>query len=132
MGEAILVLGGTRSGKSRLAETLAGARPPVTFVATATVEPDDPEMAARIARHRASRPEGWTTLEAPRDLAYGRDHATDEASAGFDVAGSDARHELELVGVVRSGCISTRRHRNQAIEASGRCLCAQGSTSSSR
>jgi adenosylcobinamide kinase / adenosylcobinamide-phosphate guanylyltransferase len=68
MGEAILVLGGTRSGKSRLAETLAGARPPVTYVATATVDPDDAELAARVARHRAGRPEGWATLEVPRDL----------------------------------------------------------------
>ena len=69
MGEAILVLGGTRSGKSRLAESLAGARPPVMYVATATVDPDDAEWAARVARHRAGRPAGWTTLEAPRDVS---------------------------------------------------------------
>lgn len=68
MGEAILVLGGTRSGKSRLAEALAGSCPPVTYVATATVDPDDSEMATRIAHHRDGRPESWTTLEAPRDL----------------------------------------------------------------
>jgi adenosylcobinamide kinase/adenosylcobinamide-phosphate guanylyltransferase len=68
MGESILILGGARSGKSRLAETLANAQGPVTFVATATVAEDDPEMAARIARHQADRPESWTTLEVPRDL----------------------------------------------------------------
>lgn len=68
MGETILVLGGARSGKSRLAARLAADREPVTLVATATVEPDDAEMAARIARHRAERPPRWATIEAPRDL----------------------------------------------------------------
>jgi adenosylcobinamide kinase/adenosylcobinamide-phosphate guanylyltransferase len=68
MGETILVLGGSRSGKSGLAARLAVERGPVTFVATATVDPDDPEMASRVARHRADRPADWTTLEVPRDL----------------------------------------------------------------
>jgi adenosylcobinamide kinase/adenosylcobinamide-phosphate guanylyltransferase len=68
MGETILVLGGSRSGKSQLAARLADERGPVTFVATAVVDPADPEMTARIARHYADRPEGWTTLEVPRDL----------------------------------------------------------------
>jgi adenosylcobinamide kinase/adenosylcobinamide-phosphate guanylyltransferase len=68
MGESILVLGGSRSGKSRLAARLAGELPPVTFVATATVDGGDLEMAARVAQHRAERPAGWTTREVPRDL----------------------------------------------------------------
>lgn len=68
MGESILVLGGTRSGKSRLAERLAAESAPVTYVATATVDPSDPEMVARIARHRADRPAGWMTREVSRDL----------------------------------------------------------------
>ncbi len=68
MGETILVLGGSRSGKSRLAARLAGERPPVTFLATATVDPADSEMSARVARHRAERPAGWTTCAVPRDL----------------------------------------------------------------
>jgi adenosylcobinamide kinase/adenosylcobinamide-phosphate guanylyltransferase len=68
MGETILVLGGTRSGKSRLAERLAGERPPVAYVATATLDPTDPEMTARIARHRAGRPASWATHEVARDL----------------------------------------------------------------
>jgi adenosylcobinamide kinase/adenosylcobinamide-phosphate guanylyltransferase len=68
MGEMILVLGGSRSGKSRLAASLADEREPVIFVATATVDPADSEMAARVARHCADRPVGWRTLEVPRDL----------------------------------------------------------------
>jgi len=68
MGETILILGGARSGKSRMAAELAEARFPVTYVATATVDESDPEMVARIARHRAGRPESWSTLEVPRNL----------------------------------------------------------------
>ena len=58
-GETILVLGGARSGKSRLAERLAGEQPPVTYLATATVDPTDAEMVDRVARHRSGgRPTG--------------------------------------------------------------------------
>lgn len=68
MGESILIVGGSRSGKSRLAGRLAEAQPPITFVATATRDPGELEMAARIDRHRADRPPDWTTHEVPRDL----------------------------------------------------------------
>lgn len=64
----LFVLGGARSGKSRLAqhraEALAGRH---IFVATA--EAYDDEMRDRIARHRADRDARWSTVEAPRDLA---------------------------------------------------------------
>jgi adenosylcobinamide kinase/adenosylcobinamide-phosphate guanylyltransferase len=68
MGETILVLGGSRSGKSRLAGRLAAEREPVTFVATAWPDSSDAEMLSRIEKHRAARPAAWATREVPRDL----------------------------------------------------------------
>ena len=58
----VLVLGGTRSGKTAVAQRIAAALPaPVTYVATGVVTDDG--MAARVAAHRAARPAGWTTCE---------------------------------------------------------------------
>ncbi len=63
-----LILGGARSGKSALAERLAvESGHEVIYIATA--EAGDGEMAARIARHRADRPEQWHTVEEPLALA---------------------------------------------------------------
>ncbi|MFL6237979.1 MAG: bifunctional adenosylcobinamide kinase/adenosylcobinamide-phosphate guanylyltransferase [Actinomycetes bacterium] len=59
----VLVLGGARSGKSREAERRLLAEPEVTYVATALEVPDDGEWAARLAAHRARRPEHWRTVE---------------------------------------------------------------------
>ncbi|HEY5795530.1 MAG TPA: bifunctional adenosylcobinamide kinase/adenosylcobinamide-phosphate guanylyltransferase [Bosea sp. (in: a-proteobacteria)] len=62
-----LVLGGARSGKSRHAETLIEALPP-PWIYVATAQAWDDEMRARIAEHRARRPEHWITIDAALDL----------------------------------------------------------------
>jgi adenosylcobinamide kinase/adenosylcobinamide-phosphate guanylyltransferase len=63
-----LILGGVRSGKSRLAEQHAQATGlPVTYIATATA--GDEEMRARIAHHRQQRSAQWRVVEEPLALA---------------------------------------------------------------
>lgn len=69
-----LVLGGTRSGKSEVAERLASSLPePVTYIATG-LDGGDADMAARIAAHKLRRPPSWSTAEVGSELieAVGR------------------------------------------------------------
>ena len=84
-----LVVGGARSGKSEVAERLAerlgdsrhsGAHgePVVTYVATGAAGLGDQDFDARIARHRARRPEHWQTVE----VAPGRPLSPSLASSG--------------------------------------------------
>jgi len=70
MSDLILLTGPVRSGKSARAVELARAwGESVVFIASYATDPTDAEMAARVARHRAERPAGWRTLEAPDDPA---------------------------------------------------------------
>ena len=63
-----LILGGARSGKSRLAEQIAkDSNLNVTYIATA--QAFDHEMQARIDHHQAQRPGHWTVIEEPLYLA---------------------------------------------------------------
>jgi adenosylcobinamide kinase/adenosylcobinamide-phosphate guanylyltransferase len=66
-GSVVLLVGGARSGKSRLAqaraETLAGE-----LVYIATGQPFDAEMKERIVRHQADRGPRWRMVESPVDL----------------------------------------------------------------
>jgi adenosylcobinamide kinase/adenosylcobinamide-phosphate guanylyltransferase len=68
--QIILVTGPSRSGKSEWAETLAMQTDKLVFyVATAKADPDDLEWLARIEQHQQRRPQSWTTLVVPLELA---------------------------------------------------------------
>lgn len=69
MARIILVTGGSRSGKSSYAESLAEDLPgPRVFIATCPVVDD--EMRERIRKHQESRAKAdWHTVEEPSDPA---------------------------------------------------------------
>lgn len=76
---SLLITGGARSGKSRIAEArvlqmAAAAGTPAYYIATA--EAWDDEMRARIAEHQARRGTVWVTRAEPLDL-LGALRATD-------------------------------------------------------
>ncbi|HXJ81295.1 MAG TPA: bifunctional adenosylcobinamide kinase/adenosylcobinamide-phosphate guanylyltransferase [Candidatus Methylomirabilis sp.] len=97
-----LILGGAKSGKSRRALALGQEwRGPVAFLATA--EPLDAHMRARIARHQAERPRGWTTVEEPLDIA----------AACRRLAG---RHDVAIIDCLTLW-VSNRMLRGDADEA---------------
>ncbi|HEX6145146.1 MAG TPA: bifunctional adenosylcobinamide kinase/adenosylcobinamide-phosphate guanylyltransferase [Acidimicrobiia bacterium] len=78
-----LLLGGARSGKSRLAEGLTGPGPGmVTLIATA--EGRDDEMRDRILQHQRSRPDHWRVLEEPIELETALEAADDDSSVIVD------------------------------------------------
>jgi adenosylcobinamide kinase/adenosylcobinamide-phosphate guanylyltransferase len=123
----VLVLGGTRSGKStyglaRVRE-LAGERS-VAYLATALA--GDPELDDRIDRHRRGRPDGWPTIEVASDLPAALAAAGDgpvlldgltlwlSAVAGDDLADIDA----VLGGPVAAGLEAMARHRGPAVVVS--------------
>jgi adenosylcobinamide kinase/adenosylcobinamide-phosphate guanylyltransferase len=113
-----LVLGGARSGKSKVAEQLAErAGAPVTYVATAIVDPGDADHTARIEAHRARRPAGWATIEAGADLpgVLSRTAGTvlvDSLGTWVTTAGDDLRPDV-------SGLLAALRgHRGHAVVVS--------------
>lgn len=77
MSLTVLTLGGARSGKSEFAERLTENAARLAggekhYVATARRfynGEEDPALAARIQRHLKRRGAGWSTVEAPIDLA---------------------------------------------------------------
>jgi len=68
--QLVLITGGSRSGKSShaisLAAERAGAERRAFFLATA--QPSDEEMRSRIAHHRRERPAGFETIEEPLEV----------------------------------------------------------------
>jgi adenosylcobinamide kinase/adenosylcobinamide-phosphate guanylyltransferase len=124
----ILILGGTRSGKSRFAletaRTLAGPAPAWCIV---TAVPGDPELDRRIARHRRDRPAAWPTLDAGPDLSATIDRTDPEATVLLEgltlwlsaIAG-DAPAEIDdlLDGPVTDALAAIERHRGPFVVVS--------------
>jgi adenosylcobinamide kinase/adenosylcobinamide-phosphate guanylyltransferase len=80
-----LVLGGAASGKSAWAEALVNsAGLQKLYLATAQVY--DVEMEQKVARHRQTRGDGWTTIEEPLALGALLDRMTDNQIVLLDCA----------------------------------------------
>jgi adenosylcobinamide kinase/adenosylcobinamide-phosphate guanylyltransferase len=117
----LLVLGGSRSGKSAHAESLLAGRDDVTYLAT-SVASGDAEWTARVAAHRARRPPSWTTVETtdPAELlrsgAVLVDSVTTWVAALMDDSGiwaeeSDAEERLAgRCGALVDAWTATRAH----------------------
>jgi adenosyl cobinamide kinase/adenosyl cobinamide phosphate guanylyltransferase len=79
----VLLIGGARSGKSRIALERA-EREGASVVFIATGEAFDAEMTERIERHKAERPGGWATIEEPVELERALASVPDGATAIVD------------------------------------------------
>jgi adenosylcobinamide kinase/adenosylcobinamide-phosphate guanylyltransferase len=89
MTHLLLVLGGARSGKSAYAERRVADSGTADVAYVATMLLGDPDVDARIATHRARRPESWSTVEATGDLGAAVREATSHAAVlldGFELA----------------------------------------------
>lgn len=109
-----LVLGGARSGKSEVAERMAGTE--VTYLATWRFDPADADMAARVASHRDRRPESWATVEAGDDLPAALQDARGTAlldSLTTWVAGAD-HFSVDVAGL----CLALRTRSGDSIVVS--------------
>ncbi len=107
----VLVVGGTRSGKSEVAERIARKLDePVTFVGIGTSS--DPEIAARIEAHRARRPSAWRTVECEdHDVALVETVAKLEGTVLIDSLGTWVARAPEM-RVDADGLVAAVRRRS--------------------
>jgi histidinol-phosphate aminotransferase len=105
-----VVIGGTRSGKSRRAEQLAAASGrPVHYIGTA--EPSDPEMAERIRAHVERRPAEWSSAEAGESLAAALGQAPPGACVLLDGLGPWIASALHRAGAFDGAVDPAERRR---------------------
>lgn len=79
------VLGGSRSGKSFLAERLVATRPH-PWVYLATSQAYDTEMEDRIATHQQRRGAGWQTVEEPKKISRALEQVSPKATVLLECA----------------------------------------------
>lgn len=105
-----LVLGGARSGKSVVAEQIAASWPaPVTYMATAEIDPEDADHVARVAQHLARRDPSWRTLEVGAGLVDAL--GTTAGTALVDSLGTWVAAHLDA-GVDSAGLCAALRERS--------------------
>ena len=111
MGEITLLIGGVRSGKSRLAVEI-GRRHDGDVVFIATAEPFDDDMRSRISQHRDDRPD-WPTIEAPVDLGTAISSAPGEPLLIVDCltvwAGNEMHHDGSVDADAVAKALTARR-----------------------
>ncbi len=95
--QIILVTGGSRSGKSEWAETLAdNSHKSVIYIATATIDSTDQEWQARILKHQQRRPDNWETITANKDLDLVINQALNSQCLLIDSLGTWVANFLDL------------------------------------
>ena len=106
-----LILGGIRSGKSAVAERLAGESGlAVTYIATTDAE--DASMAERIQRHQSRRPSSWQLVEEPLRLAQAaRTHSRADGCLLIEDL------NLWLANLFQAGESEYQKERDQLLEA---------------
>ena len=126
-GARTLVLGGSRSGKSRVAEELAESCAQVRYVATGPApDRDDADWAARVARHRLRRPAHWSltetldlapVLQAPGQELLLVDSATTWMSGQLDATGvwEDRPGADEMLAAEVAGLIAAWRATRREV-----------------
>ncbi|ELS03784.1 adenosyl cobinamide kinase/adenosyl cobinamide phosphate guanylyltransferase [Xenococcus sp. PCC 7305] len=93
----ILVTGGSRSGKSEWAESLAtNSNKQVIYVATATLDPTDQEWQARILKHQQRRPTNWQTVTENKNLGLVIKQAASSQCLLIDSLGTWVANFLDL------------------------------------
>lgn len=119
----IFLLGGVRSGKSRLAASIAsGIERPVRLIATARVE--DEEMARRVEEHRNHRPSEWTVVEEPIDVGRAVVDTPDDDTIVIDCVTlwlsslMTDRDDEEILGLVDEAITAVNRRSGESIVVS--------------
>lgn len=108
MADCELILGGARSGKSRLAEQRAqevAQQKGMQLLYLATATPDDEEMTLRIEKHRSRRGKQWQLLEAPIALATALLNQSDDTCVVVDCL------TLWLSNCLHQGCWGVQRQQ---------------------